>query len=93
MDVAPGGQDLVIITTVQGSPLDLMILQVLSDLNNSINYIHRTSERLKRGLSNSPGCQVLIYLHSLLRGGASGEAEIREAQEKCQRALVPRCRI
>lgn len=45
------------------------------------------------GLSNSPGGQVLIYLDSLIRGGASGEAEIGEAQDKCQRALSPRCPV
>lgn len=79
------------ITPVLGSPLDLMILEVFCNLNNPIIYIHRTSERLKMWLSNSPGSQVLIYLYSLLRGDASGEAEIGEAQDYCHRALVPRC--
>lgn len=36
---------------------------------------------------------MLIYLCSLLRGDASGQSEVGEAQDKCQRALVPRCLV
>lgn len=58
----PWGHNLVMITVELGSPLDLMILRVSSNLNNSIIYIHRSSERLKKCLSNSPGSQALIYV-------------------------------
>lgn len=88
----PWGHNLVMITTVLGS-IGLHDLGALFQHNNPIIYIHRTSERLKMWLFNSPGSQVLIYLCSLLRADASGEAEVGEAQDKCQRALVPRCPV